>query len=423
MPAAQLLPEPSPTMPPGPPHGHRPHSRLRHYAKLLAPSGSVAAKLALERNREQRLRRLTTAAGARRRAKSGSGGMRALLAAPGGRLRWQQAPAPPPPGPEGAIVHPIAASTCELDCALALGATQLPLPLHLGHECVAEVLAVGERVATVKPGERVIVPFQISCGECESCRNGHTGNCTSVPPISMYGFGLAGGHWGGAFSDQLAVPYADAMLVKLPAGIEPAAASGLADNVCDAYRHIAPHLPSLLRRDGDAEVLIVSTADRRSLYSGSASLYAGLIARVLGARRVVLADIRPHVRADAERLGIEAIAPRELKRRAPASLVVDMSFDALALALSSTAPDGICTCAGSLHSSAEIPLLLMYGRNATLHVGRTHVRTLIPQVLELMLQHGMSPLQVSTRMGSLDDAPAVLAEHFRGGVIKTVLTE
>ena len=239
----------------------------------------------------------------------------------------------------------------------------------------------------------------------------------------MYGFGLAGGHWGGAFSDQLAVPYADAMLVALPEGIEPAMASGLADNVCDAYRHIAPHLPSLLERDRDAEVLIVSTADTRSMYSGSAALYTGLIARVLGARHVVLADGRPHIRAEAQRLGLETLAPGELKRRAPAPLVVDMSFDALPLALSSTAADGICSCAGSLHSTAKVPLLLMYGRNMTLHVGRTHARTLIPRVLELMLEQDLRPLDVSTCVASLEDAPRVLAEHFRGGVIKTVLTE
>jgi len=349
--------------------------------------------------------------------------MRALLAAPGGRLRWRQAPAPAPPGPRAAIVHPIAASTCDLDCALALGATQLPLPLHLGHECVAEVLEVGEQVATVKPGERVIVPFQVSCGECPACRRGHTGNCTSVPPISMYGFGVAGGHWGGAFSDQLAVPYADAMLVPLPQGIDPAAASGLADNVCDAYRHIAPHLPRLLERDANAEVLIVSVAGSDSMFSGSVPLYTGLTARALGARNVVLADGRPHIRAEAERLGMQALEPSELKRRAPAPLVVDMSFDALSLALSSTAPDGICTCSGSLHRSAQVPLLLMYGRNMTLHVGRTHARALIPRVLELLAREHLRPLDVSTRVASLDEAPTVLAEHFRGGVIKTVLTE
>jgi alcohol dehydrogenase len=423
MPGVQRPAKPSPAASEGRPHGHRPHGWLRHYVKLLGPSGAVAGRLAFERNREQRLRRLANAVSTRRGKVGGARRMRALLAAPGGRLRWQHAPAPPPPGPHAATVHPIAASTCDLDCALALGATQLPLPLHLGHECVAEVLEVGERVSTVKPGERVIVPFQVSCGECPACLSGRTGSCVSVPPISMYGFGLAGGHWGGAFSDRLAVPYADAMLVALPEGIEPAAASGLADNVCDAYRHIAPNLPSVLERDADAEVLIVSVADRDSMFSGSVQLYTGLVARALGARRVVLADARPHIRAEAERLGMQAIEPGELKRRPPAPLVVDMTFDALARSLSCTAPDGICTSSGSLHNSARIPALLMYGRNMTLHVGRTHARALIPRVLELMRQGDLRPLEVSTRVASIEEAPAVLAEHFRGGVIKTILTE
>jgi alcohol dehydrogenase len=423
MPAAERSAEPSPAMTPGPAHGQRPRGWLRHYAKLLGPSGAVAPKLAFERNREQRASRLLSAVGARRAGTGGRPRMRALLAAPGGRLRWREAPAPAAPGPDAAVVHPIAASTCDLDCALALGATQLPLPLHLGHECVAEVLAVGERVSSVKPGDRVIVPFQVSCGECPACRRGHTGNCTSVPPISMYGFGLAGGHWGGAFSDQLAVPYADAMLVALAQGIEPAAASGLADNVCDAYRHIAPHLPGVLERDADAEVLIVSVARRNSMFAGSVQLYTGLVALALGARRVVLADARPHIRAEAERLGMQTLQPRELRRRAPAPLVVDMTFDALGRSLSCTAADGICTSSGSLHSSARVPLLLMYGRNMTLHVGRTHARALIPRVLALMARGDLRPLDVSTRVAPIDEAPAVLAEHFRGGVIKTILTE
>jgi alcohol dehydrogenase len=421
MPGAQRSAEHSPTTMGGPHHGHRPHGWVRHYAKLIGPDGSVAAKLAFERNNDQRLHRLVGAARARRR-KTGTPRMRALLASPGGRLRWQDAPAPPAPEPDAAVVHPIAASTCDLDCALALGATQLLLPLHLGHECVAEVVAVGERVATVKPGQRVIVPFQINCGECPACMAGHTGNCISIPPISMYGFGLAGGHWGGAFSDQLTVPYADAMLVALPEGVDPAVASGLADNVCDAYRHIAPHLPGVLERDPEAEVLIVSVSDPRSMFSGSVPLYTGLVAQALGARKVVLADARPHIRAEAERLGMQALDPRELRRYPPAPLVVDMSFDALGRALSCTAPDGICSSAGSLHRSARIPTLLMYGHNVTLHLGRTHARALIPRVLELLVRDQLRPLELSTRIASIDDAPAVLAEHVRGGTIKTILT-
>jgi alcohol dehydrogenase len=405
----------------GPLHGQRPHGWVRHYAGLLGPSGTVAAQLAFERNRAQRANRLLEAIWQRRRG-AHRPGMRALAAAPGGRLRWREIPAPSTPAPRAAIVHPVAASTCELDCALALGATQLPLPLHLGHECVADVLEVGEEVGTVEPGDRVIVPFQISCGECGPCRSGHTGSCTSVPPVSMYGFGLAGGHWGGAFSDRLAIPYADAMCVPLPDGVDPAAVSGLADNVCDAYRHIAPHLPGLLERDADAEVLILSVTDSNSMFGGSVSLYTGLIARALGARRVALADARPHIRAEAERLGMQAIEPRELRRRPPAPLVVDMSFTDLPIALASTGPDGVCTSSGGLHRSSRVPMLLMYGRNMTLHVGRTHARALIPQVLELVVEGKLRPLDVSTHIASIDEAPRVLSDNFRGGVIKTVLT-
>jgi alcohol dehydrogenase len=286
----------------------RPQGALRHYSHLLTPGGAAGMRLAAERDAAQRLGRLLDAGRdrVRERLRPSRAKMRALSAAPGGRLRWSSAPAPRQPGTLGAIVHPIAAATCDLDCGLVLGATQFPLPLHLGHECVAEVLAVGEQVATVRVGDRVIVPFQINCGICTPCSQGHTGSCASVPPASMYGFGLTGGHWGGAFSDELAVPYADAMLVPLPQGVEPAVAASVADNICDAYRHLAPHLPGLLERDPNAEVLILGVLKERAMFSSSVPMYAALIAQALGARNVVLVDGRPHARAHARC----AVAPR-----------------------------------------------------------------------------------------------------------------
>jgi alcohol dehydrogenase len=351
--------------------------------------------------------------------------MRALVASPGGRLSWRAVPAPPPPRPQGALVHPIAVATCDLDRALALGATPFPLPLRFGHECVAEVLSVGDQVARVRPGQRVVVPFQISCGSCSPCLAGHTGNCASVPPISMYGFGLAGGHWGGALSDQLAVPYADAMLVPLPATLDPVAAASVADNVCDGYRHVAPFLPDLLRRDPDAAVLIVAGVTRRPVFSPSIPLYAGLVARALGARSVHLADTRPGVRDHAQRLGLLPLHPKELRRHRPAPLVVDGSAHprGLRLALSNTAPDGVCSSAGTLHVRASLPVGLMYGRNVAFHIARTHARTHIPQVLQLMSEGRLHPEAVATTVASLEDAPGVLHEHVIGDATKTILTE
>ena len=145
--------------------------------------------------------------------------------------------------PLGALVHPIAVATCDMDCPLYMGHLPFLLPLHLGHECVAEVMAIGDGVQGFAVGDRVLfVPFQINCGTCPPCRAGHTGNCVSVLPGSCYGFGLAMGHWGGAYSDVLAVPYADAMLVPLPPDVDPAHAASVADNVAEAYRSVAPRL-------------------------------------------------------------------------------------------------------------------------------------------------------------------------------------
>jgi alcohol dehydrogenase len=402
----------------------RPRGWLRHYAGFLTPDTAAAAPVLLERDLLQRLRRLGATFGdsAGQRVRRTRPRMRTLQAAPGARLSWHDVPAPAPPGPDGAVVHPIACSTCDLDCGIALGASPFPLPLHLGHECVADVLAVGERVRTVKAGDRVIVPFQINCGACPDCRAGRTGSCTSVPPTSMYGMGLIGGLWGSAFSDQLPVPFADAMLVALPEGIDPVAAASVADNVCDAYRHIAPHLPTLLEKDPDAEVLIIAALDRRTPFGASTPLYTGLIARAFGARNVSLVDARPGVRAHAERLGLNAVSPRELRRRGPATLVIDATVDALGVSLAYTAADGICSSLGGFHRSTRVPLVQMYVRNATLHVGRTHTRQLIPRVLELMLEDRLRLESVVTSVGALDDAPRILREQFLGGGVKTVLT-
>jgi alcohol dehydrogenase len=64
----------------------------------------------------------------------------------------------------------------------------------------------------------------------------------------------------------------------------------------------------------------------------------------------------------------------------------------------------------------------MYARNVTLHIGRAHARALIPDVLALMAGGRLHPETVTSTLGSLDDAPQVLAEHFRGGGIKAILT-
>ncbi|GAA5144323.1 alcohol dehydrogenase catalytic domain-containing protein [Pseudonocardia eucalypti] len=322
-----------------------------------------------------------------------------------------------------AVVRPLAVATCDLDRAMMLGRTPFPLPLHLGHECVGEVLEVGELVGSVRVGQRVVVPFQISCGECAACRRGNQGSCTSVPPASMYGFGLAGGLWGGALADRLAVPFADAMLVPLPDGLDPAAAAGVADNVSDAYRQVAPHLPALLAHDPDAEVLIVGRLTRDDPLTSSTPLYAGLVARALGARRISVVDGRAEVRRLAGELGLRALDPRRPKEWPTAPLTVDATGTPAGLrrVLRHTAPDGVCTCVWSLHRRGGLPLAACYVRNVTLHIGRSHVRALIPGVLALMADGRLRPELVTTNVAGFADAPDALREHRLDCAVKTVL--
>src|ERR1700694_5586338 len=104
-------------------------------------------------------------------------------------LRWLDVPAPALDSAKAALVRPLAVATRDLDALIIAGASPIQAPFALGHECVAEVVEIGDQVRGVRPGQRVSVPFQISCGECSACRRGRTANCMSVTPMETYGFG------------------------------------------------------------------------------------------------------------------------------------------------------------------------------------------------------------------------------------------
>ncbi|MCW2994171.1 MAG: dehydrogenase, partial [Conexibacter sp.] len=193
--------------------------------------------------------------------------MRSLTYAGPRQLEWREAPEPRLAGDGEAIVRHVAVATCDLDAMIVAGASPFPAPFALGHEGVAEVLEIGDGVTTVQPGDRVLVPFQISCGTCAACAAGRTGNCETVPLGQTYGFGFGAEQtrWGGFLSDAVNVPFADAMLVRIPDGLAPEIAAGASDNITDAYRAVAPQLAA---RPG-APVLVVGGA-----LSGSIGLYA-----------------------------------------------------------------------------------------------------------------------------------------------------
>ena len=334
--------------------------------------------------------------------------MRELTFVEPGKLEWREADEPALQGEGQAIVRPLSVATCDLDALVISGRTPYKGPFAFGHECIAEVVDAGEAVTGFAAGSLVSVPFQISCGECAACREGRTGNCTETPPIAMYGLPI-GGHWGGFLSDLVRVPYANAMLVPLPEGVDPAAAASVSDNVVDAWRTVGPQLAG---RPG-APVLICGGA-------GSIDIYAAAIAVALGAERVDFVGGRDDAASLAAAFGAERIEGDFPERLGPYPITVDASgnHDGLACALRSTAPDGTCTSVGIyFEPSTPVPLLEMYTKGITFLTGRVHARPAIPEVLGLIADGRLDPRPVTRREVAWEDAPLALAEHLEKLVI------
>jgi threonine dehydrogenase-like Zn-dependent dehydrogenase len=319
-------------------------------------------------------------------------------------LHWLEADEPSLSSDAAALVRPVAVATCDLDALIIAGESPFAAPFPIGHECVAEVIDAGDSVRSFERGQLVSVPFQISCGECGACLRGRSSNCIGVPFMSTYGFGPAVEQWGGFLSDLVCVPYAEHMLVPVPAGLEPAAVASASDNISDAWRAVAPPLGE----EPGASVLVVGGAS-----TGSIGLYAVGIALALGAASVTYVDADASHRATAERLGASTLAETP-SRLGPFPITVDSSADpdGLALALRSTAPDGTCTSTAIYFGEQpSLPLLEMYTKGIVFRTGRANAREAMPHVLELAASRAIEPELVTSRVVGFDDAAGALLER------------
>jgi alcohol dehydrogenase len=293
-----------------------------------------------------------------------------------GKLEWRDAPMPVLKSDSDAIVRPLAVARCDLDYHIVTGRLPFPGPFAFGHEMVGEVIDAGPQ-ANVAPGTRVIVPFQLSCGRCDSCRHGWTNSCSAFPPYA--GYGLAAGprpEFGGGFSDAVHVPFADHMLVPIPDAVDNAVAANISDNIADGWRGVAGPLK---QRPG-ASVLVIGGLAQ------SVGLYAVAAAAALGAGRVTYLDDEAGRRRRAEALGAHAapLAFAEGQRHDQYEIVVEAAGDAaaLAFAIQSTAPNGILTVV-SIHlgTTTPVPLHQAYYKGVTIHTGRVQSRASVPDVL------------------------------------------
>ncbi|RIK98042.1 MAG: dehydrogenase [Proteobacteria bacterium] len=323
--------------------------------------------------------------------------MRSLVRTDPGKLSWTEAAPPRLAGAREALVRPLVVTLCDIDRPMVDGRFPVPGPIALGHEFVAEVVEVGDAVSTVAVGDRVIVPFQISCGACDRCHDGLTAHCRAVPPRSQYGFGALGGDVGGAFSDLVRVPFADGMLVRAPHGVPLEALACASDNLCDGWRAVVPELS---RRPG-ADVLILGGI-------GSVPLYAVAFARACGAGRVDYLDTDATRLAVAEQLGARALEGPLPERAGAYDLAVDGTLfepDGLACALRSLRPSGLCVGVTIYLADPHVPYFELYSKGARFETGRVQARAALPAVLALVQAGRVDPALVTQEVLPWDAAP------------------
>jgi threonine dehydrogenase-like Zn-dependent dehydrogenase len=172
--------------------------------------------------------------------------------------------------------------------------------------------------------------------------------------------------------------------------------------------------PPLAEHPG-AAVLVVGGAG-----AGSIGLYAAAQAVALGAESVLYVDADEGRRRTAELVGAQTLA-EFAKRLGPFPITVDASAEpeGLALALRSTAPDGICTSTSIYFGEQpSLPLLEMYTKGITFKTGRANARAAMPHVLELAATGSLHPELVTSSVVAWSDAPAALLE---GGWTKLVI--
>ncbi len=373
--------------------------------------------------------------------------MRELTFIRSGSLEWRERPDPVLVEGTDALVRPFVASRCDGDVlpihrpvsramqaglkaglidpvvGSILGSVPFQGPFGIGHECVAQVTAVGDGVSEAKVGDVVVVPWAVSCGSCYECGLGLTAKCATMRAdspggtLAAFGFGPATGAWGGMVADSLRVPHADHLLVRVPEGVDPLRVAAAGDNLADAWRAVVP--PLRMRPDGT--VLVIGGGAQ------SIGLYAAGLAVRHGASRVDYVDDSDERLAVAEKLGARVRKAGGRRRTSVLSAVTgryDVAVEAssreqgLRDAIRALRPGGICTGTGYyLAPGTKVPVMDMYATSATLNVGVSHVRPVLPELLEFVATSGFPAETVTSLLADWEDAPTAYAER----TIKLVL--
>ena len=398
--------------------------------------------------------------------------MRALTWQGNQDVRVTDVPDPRIQQPNDAVIQVTSTAICGSDLHLygVLGPYLSPGDV-LGHEAMGVVTEVGADITNLAPGDRVVIPFNISCGHCWMCSRGLFAQCETTQVreqgkgAALFGYTSLYGSVPGGQAQFLRVPQAQFGPIKIPA-----------DGPDEQYLFLSDILPTAYQavvyadtpKDGTLAVLGL----------GPIGQFSARIARHLGVERVVGFDPLPERRAAAARFGIEvtdlnddidtasmliemtggrgpdAIVDAvgmeahghdeaagsklaEVAQRATGLLpdrmaqkITDVAavdrLDALHVAVKAVRRGGTVSVSGVYGGEVDpMPMMEMFDRGIQLRMGQAHVKRWIDDLMPLVAD-GSDPLGVqgfATHHLALEEAPRGY-EMFRDkadGCLKVVL--
>jgi threonine dehydrogenase-like Zn-dependent dehydrogenase len=349
--------------------------------------------------------------------------------------------------PTDAVVRVTSTAICGSDLHLyeVLGPFLRPGDV-LGHEAMGIVEEVGPEVSHITPGDRVVVPFNISCGACWMCDRGLFAQCETTQNratgkgAALFGYTELYGSVPGGQAEYLRVPQAHFGPVKVP--------DGVAD---ERFLFLSDILPTAWQAVVYADLAPGGTLAVLGL--GPVGQFAARIALRLGAARVIGVDSVPERLEMARRHGIEVIdtdaadvaeqlidmtggrgpdgvvdavgmeahgSPAGKLAHAVVGVLPDavarpmadrMALDrlgALRTAVKSVRRGGTVSVSGVYGGEADpMPMMEMFDRGITMRMGQCHVKRWIEDLMPAVLDDAdpLGTLDMTTHHLKLDEAP------------------
>jgi threonine dehydrogenase-like Zn-dependent dehydrogenase len=370
--------------------------------------------------------------------------MRALCWHGKSDVRVDTVPDPTIEDPRDAIIK--ITSTCICGSDLHLYDGYMPTMERgdvLGHEPMVVVVEVGKDVKKLKKGDRVVVPFTISCGECWYCKRSEFSLCDNSnrnaeiarkamgqSPAGLFGYSHMLGAYPGGQAEYLRIPYGDVGPVVIPDGLPDEKVVFLSDIFPTGYM-------------GAENAQIESGATVAIWGCGPVAQFAIRSAWMLGAGRVVAIDTVPErlemarqgkaETIDFERTEVYETLMEMTKGRGPDSCIDAVgaeahaggSLDAFldktkaAVGLATERPHAIreaimcCRKGGTVSIPGvyigfpdKLPIGAAMNKGLTFKMGQTHVQRYTKPLLEKIQAGAIDPSFVITHKIPLEDAPA-----------------